>query len=71
MIIVTTMSMNASGLRIGQSHGRARYTDREIDLVLWLRDRGWSYEAIARKMEMPKSTVREYCKGRCRCQVAA
>lgn len=62
------VAVNERGLRIGEDHQNARYTDGEIDLVLSLRDEGRSYGEIARLMDMPKSTVRDICTGRRRCQ---
>ncbi|KAA3649383.1 MAG: hypothetical protein DWQ11_18745 [Proteobacteria bacterium] len=66
-----TVAVNERGLRIGEDHQNARYTDGEVTLVLELRDEGKSYGEIARLAEMPKSTVRDICKGRRRCQCAA
>ena len=40
-------------------------------MVLTLRDEGKSYGEIARLVEMPKSTVRDICTGRRRCQYPA
>ena len=62
------ISRNDRGYRIGQSHPRARYSDHEVELVRDLRDQGWTYSSIARKLEMPKSTVAEILEGRIRCQ---
>ncbi|MFV0680000.1 hypothetical protein [Ottowia sp.] len=61
-------SFNERGWRIGQMHPRALYTDREVELVLELRDEGWGYKRIAKKMEMPRRTVRDICSARIRCQ---
>lgn len=62
------VAVNERGLRIGEDHQNARYTDGEVEMVLALRDDGKSYGEIARLAEMPKSTVRDICKGRRRCQ---
>lgn len=45
------------GDRLGQYHHRAVWTDAEIDEVFALADQGLTVSAIARKMEMPRSTV--------------
>ena len=45
------------GDRLGQYHHRAVWTDAEIDSVFALADQGLTVSAIARKMEMPRSTV--------------
>ena len=60
-----------TGYRIGEDHQNARYTDGEIEMVLSLRDDGKSYGEIATLAEMPKSTVRDICKGNRRCQCFA
>lgn len=62
------VAVNDRGLRIGEDHQNARYTDGEIEMVLTLREEGKSYGEIATLAEMPKSTVRDFCKGRRRCQ---
>jgi hypothetical protein len=63
-----TVPVNDRGLRIGQDHPNARYTDGEVGTVLKLRDEGMGYGTIAKMVEMPKSTVADICKGRRRCQ---
>lgn len=65
-----TVAINDAGLRIGEDHQNAKYTNGEIEMVLALRDEGKSYGEIARLVEMPKSTVRDIIKGRRRCQCA-
>lgn len=66
-----TVAVNERGLRIGEDHQNARYTNAEIEIVLTLRDEDKSYGEIARLVEMPKSTVRDICTGRRRCQYPA
>jgi predicted DNA-binding protein (UPF0251 family) len=68
MIVI---AVNERGLRIGEDHHNARYTDREIEHVLRLRDEGLSYGEICKIMEIPKSTVACICKATRRCQIAA
>lgn len=65
-----TVAVNDLGLRIGEDHPNAKYTNHEIDLVLTLRDEGLSYSQIGNRMDMPKSTVRDICQGNRRCQTA-
>lgn len=65
-----TLAVNEAGLRVGEDHPRAKYTDGEIAMVHALRDAGWGYRAIAKKLEMPRSTVRNICRGTQRCQTA-
>ncbi len=43
--------VNEHGRRIGKSHSRARLTDREIDLIRELHEKGLSYGQIAEKFE--------------------
>jgi len=69
--MLKNVAVNSAGLRIGEDHPNARYTNVEVDRVLELRDGGMSYGEIARQMRMPKSTVRDLCKGRRRGQYAA
>ena len=66
--MVKFVRVNEKGYRIGDDHQNAKYTDGEIEMVLVLRDGGMSYGRIAKKMEMPKGTVRDICKGNRRCQ---
>lgn len=54
------------GNPIGEHHARACYTDREIELVRELWAEGMTKTEIARKMEMPKSTVWAICTDRLR-----
>lgn len=63
-----TVAVNDRGLRIGEDHPNARYTDVEIAMVLALHDEGFGYKRIAKMCDMPRSTVRDLCKGLRRCQ---
>lgn len=66
------VAVNEQGIRVGEDHPRARYTDGEVEMVLNLRERdGFSYDKISKLMEMPKGTVRDFCKYRRRAQTAA
>lgn len=65
------VAVNELGIRIGEYHQNARYTDREIGLVLDLREEGKSYGEISKLVEMPKTTVRDICKFRRRSQTVA
>jgi hypothetical protein len=65
-----TVAVNERGIRIGEDHQNARYTNREIQHVLDMRDEGKSYGFIATVMDMPKSTVASICRGCRRCQFA-
>lgn len=65
------VAVNERGLAIGQDHPRAVLSDHEVGLVLELRDQGFSYAWIARKMEVHKQTVAKICTGQRRCQTVA
>lgn len=68
-MIKRTVKVNENGRRIGEDHPRAKMTDAEVDLLLELRDDGWSYGSLARKFEVSKSQVRNIVQGRQRVQV--
>lgn len=55
---------NARGYRIGDSHQAAKLSDHEVELILRLREEGWSYGTLARKFEISKSHIRDIVKGR-------
>lgn len=62
------VGVNERGLRLGEDHRNARLTNSEVDLLLALRDEGWSYQALADKFDLSKSGARKICKGQNRCQ---
>ncbi len=45
------------GKRIGETHGRAKLSDHEIDLVRQLKEEGMPATEIAEKMEISKRYV--------------
>lgn len=67
------VAVNSAGYRIGEGHHRAKLTDDDVDLILYLRDEGLSYAQIAAKFDdgisVSKSTVRDICLGRIRAQL--
>lgn len=65
------VSYNESGRRIGEHHPKARYTNRDVELVLSLRAQGLSIRQISEKMEIPYSTVARYLRGELRSQTVA
>lgn len=65
------VAVNERGKRIGEDHPRAVLTNAEVDRLLVLREEGLSYGKLARMFDVSKSSVRYYCKGERRCQVAA
>lgn len=62
------VGVNGRGLRLGEDHHNARLTNAEVDLLLTLREEGWSYQALADKFEISKSGARKICRGQTRCQ---
>lgn len=68
----TKVGVNSAGYRVGESHHRAKLTDADIETILYLREAGLSYRAIAAKFDagltISKSTVRDVCNGRIRGQ---
>lgn len=65
------VGVNDRGLRVGQSHHRAKYSDRVIEHVRRLRDQGMTYPEIAEKMDMPYWTVSRICRHERRAEVPA
>lgn len=75
------IAVNEKGLRIGETHHRAKFSDADIDLIRELHEPtlnhdgttspGLSYSLIADKMGCSKSTVRDIIKCRRRFQFAA
>ena len=63
--------LNERGNRIGESNPRAIMSDHDIDLLLQLREEGYSYGWLATKFECSKSAVQWYCNGGRRCQQPA
>lgn len=64
------VAVNDHGLVIGQDHHRAKLTDHEVRVVRALHLDGLGYAAIAAKMEISKSQVRNIVKGIKRGQTA-
>lgn len=57
------VSVNERNQPCGESHGEAKWTDHEVDLVRDLYSDGFGYKRISRMMDMPRSTVRAICRG--------
>lgn len=60
--------VNLAGKRIGAEHPRAKLSDDTVELILYLRDQGLSYQGIADKFDdgtltVSKSHVRNIVKG--------
>lgn len=60
---ITTGIDTETGRPLGQGANGARYTDREIEQVRYLRSLGLTVRAIAEKMDMPRSVVGDVVSG--------
>lgn len=67
----THVALNEEGRRIGEGHPRAKLLDAEVDQVLELIADGYSYAAVAEKMDVSKSCVAHIASGRRRSQTVA
>lgn len=67
------VGVNDRGYAVGEAHHRAKLSDADIETILWLREQGLSYGAIAKKFDdrvtISKSQVRNICNGTQRGQV--
>lgn len=64
-------TVNDDGRIIGEDHPNARYTNEDVEHVQVLRAEGYTYDQIAKIMDMPVRTVRGYLGGSRRCQSVA
>lgn len=70
--IIRLVTTNDRGLRIGESHARAKLTDHEVDLIRELHEEhGMGYRLLATKFEVSKRTIRDICSYRKRAQTVA
>ena len=53
----THVQIGEYGKRVGESHGRAKLSDHEIDLVRQLKEEGMPATEIAEKMEISRRYV--------------
>lgn len=58
------IGLNEAGRPVGESHHNAILSDHEVDLVLSLREEGYSFAWIAKKMEVSKGHIWRICTGR-------
>ena len=66
------VGLTEGGQRVGETHHRAKLTERDVELILQMHAWGLSYRQIADKMDdipggVSKSTVRDIVKGLRRC----
>jgi predicted DNA-binding protein (UPF0251 family) len=50
-----------AGGRVGEDHQNAKLSDHEVELVRRLRAEGMSYDRIAAKMGVSKSSIADIC----------
>jgi IS30 family transposase len=62
------VGVNERGLRVGEDHQHARLTDAECEMIRQLHEEGMSYNELARKFEVGKSTIADIVKCRRRAQ---
>lgn len=61
--IIRYVCINDRGLRIGESHHKAKLTNKEVDEVRDLHEiLGWGYRKIAREYGVSKSCIAEICR---------
>jgi hypothetical protein len=65
------IKLSDRGLRIGESHGRAKLTDRDVELLRQLRDQGWSLTHLAEKFDLSRRHVLRICSHRQRATTVA
>lgn len=65
------VQVNDTGQRVNESHPNAELTDHEVQLLLQLRDEGFSYAWLATKFEISKSQAGRICRGEQRAQIPA
>jgi DNA invertase Pin-like site-specific DNA recombinase len=66
------ISIGERGGRLGEDNGRAKLTDREVELVRALHfQHGMTYAALAEKFEVSKSLIGKICRFQRRAEIAA
>ena len=65
------VAVSATGRRVGESHPKAMLTNHEVDLLLELRDDGYSLSWLAAKFEIAMTTAHSIVTGRTRATLPA
>lgn len=61
--IIRLVATNDRGMRIGETHQRAKYPDALVDQVRDMHEeQGMGYGAIAQQLGLSKSVVRDWCR---------
>jgi len=55
------VKLSDRGLRVGESHGRARYTDAEVERMRQLREEGWTFSRIGKKFGCTRMHAYRIC----------
>lgn len=65
------LGLNEQSYRVGETHHRAKLTDKEVDKIRDLHeDDGLGYRTLARMFSVSKSTIRDICRYDTRAQTA-
>jgi len=66
------MAVNEYGQPVGEDHGKAKLTDKEVIAIREeRRELGTSYGVMAKRYKCAKSTIRDICTGKRRNTLAA
>lgn len=57
------VGVNERNRRVGESHPRAKLTDREADQLVAMREQGTGWGTLAKMFDISKSHVRRICLG--------
>lgn len=62
-MVKKTIGVNEKGLRVGESHQRAKLTNAEVDRMRKLHEEeGFGYRRLARMFEVGRTTVCQICR---------
>lgn len=64
--MAVVITRGPSGHRTGQSHGRAKLSDEQIERMRVLNELGWGYRVLAELFQCGISTARDICTYRTR-----
>ncbi len=63
-VLLMKKGRSERGHLVGESHPRAKLSNRDVELLLVLRREGWGYARLAVKFEISKRHVRDLVHGR-------